>query len=570
MTGSNDKSHEVQSVDDVADLLDRNRMKAVRTGDTIDALVTKLFSERKFFAALGEAMAELERVGPGYNTLARVGRCEAVVGFHSRAKRSWAEALHFKETAQAYTAIGAIYFQEGDTNAAIAAFHKALTLEATHLDALESLSAAHLYLEEPSEARRYADLVLRQDNERLESRLCRARAEIALGNHHRAAKDVAFVRERSYKEAEVRLLEVDLLIQDEEFEAAMFLAAQLCEKYADSRDCLDAFRRSYVAFDECDRRVDLIEFLNGLDHFIPLDDPRDAVKCHGEELVDVIVPVHNALPALEECIASIKTTSGSRLGRVVLVNDGSDLTVRERLLELTSDDDRIVFTETAQKSGFSRALALGLDLSSASAFVALNSDTIVTEGWLETLYAALRSAPQVAMVGPLSNNAGWQNYGPVLGGRGNFAGLPTPSEHCRKDIHAEIVGRQGQSFVPMQMLHGFCVLVDRNAYDAQGGVDQDLFPEGYGEFQDLSLRLRAAGHELGAVLNCVVFHQRGASLSSTRRAALSLAGRKNLYARYSALNYLCLEMFSVRTPTLDHVRNYLQPVLDAWGLNTSG
>lgn len=570
MTVSNYTSQGAKGVDAVADLLDRNRVKTVRTGETIDSLIARLFSERKFFAALGEATAELERVGVGYDTLARVARCETVLGFHKRAKRSWTEVLRFKETAQAYTAIGAIYFQEGDTNAAIAAFHKALALEATNLETLESLSTAHLYLEQPLAARRYADLALRQDSQRLESRLCRARAEIALGNPGRATEDVTFVRARRYKENEVRLLEVDLLIHGEEFESAMFLAAQLCEKHAESRDCLDAFRRSYVAFDESDRRADLVEFLNGLDHFMPLADAREPEKSDGEELVDVIVPVHNALPEVEACITSIKATSGARLGRVILVNDASDPKVRDRLLALASDDDRIVLTETAQKSGFSRALAIGLDVSSAPAFVALNSDTIVTEGWLEALYTALRSAPQVAMVGPLSNNAGWQNYGPVLGERGSFAGLPTPSESCRKDLHAEVSGRKGRSVVPMQMLHGFCVLVDRNAYDAQGGVDQVLFPEGYGEFQDLSLRMRAAGHELAAVMNCVVFHKRGASLSSARRAALSIAGRKNLYARYSALNYLCLEMFSVRTPELDDVRNDLQPVLDAWGLNTSG
>lgn len=569
MTVSNGTYQDWENSDAIDDLLARNRAKVLRTGEAIDALIAQHLNERRFFAALGEAMAELERADAGYETYARVARCEMILGLNARAKRSWTQALRFKETAQAYTGIGALDFQQGDTDAAIAAFQKALSLEATNLEALESLSAAHLYLEEPLAALRYADVVLRQDGERLESRLCRARAEIALGNHNRAKRDVAFVRARRYKEHEVRLLEVDLLINGEEFESAMFLAGQLCEKYPESRECLNAFRRAYVAFDEGDRREDLVDFLEGLDHFTPLRKPLDRVDTCADETVDVIVPVHNAWRAVEACIASLRATSGPRLGRVILVNDASDAKVRDKLVALAVCDDQIDLVETTRQSGFSRALAFGVDESRASAFVALNSDTILTDGWLDTLYAALRSDLQVAMVGPLSNNAGWQNYGPVLGQSGGFAGSRIPSARCREDIEAAISRRKRQSLVPMYMLHGFCVLVDRKAYDAQGGVDQELFPEGYGEFQDLSVRMRAAGHDLVAVADCVVFHERGASLSSARREALSLAGRKSLYARYSALNYLCLEMASVRTPALDDIRDDLRPVLDAWGVRAN-
>lgn len=556
--------------DAIADLRTCNRAKALRTGEMIDSLIAQYLKEGRFFAALGEAMAELERAGARYETYARVARCEMILGFNARAKRSWNEALRFKETPQAYTGIGALNFQQGATGAAIAAFQKALSLEATNLDALESLSAAYLYLEEPLAARRFADLALRLDCERLEGRLCRARAEIALGNHSRAQEDVSFVRGRRYKEDEVRLLEVDLLIHGEEFDSALFLAAQLCEKYPNSRDCLDAFRRAYVAFDESRRRKDLVDFLEGLDYFTPVQKPRDRVEIIADEAVDVIVPVHNAMHAVEACIASLKATSGPRLGRVILVNDASDNKVRDKLVALATDNERIVLAETAKRSGFSCALAVGVGESRAPAFVALNSDTIVTEGWLETLHAALRSEPQVAMVGPLSNNAGWQNYGPVLGQSGGFAGSQIPSIQCRADLEAEISGLKVKSLVPVHMLHGFCVLVDRKAYDAQGGLDQELFPEGYGEFQDLSIRMRGAGHDLFVVTDCVVFHERGASHSSARRAALSLAGRKSLYARYSALNYLCLEMASVRTPALDDIRDDLKPVLNAWGIYANG
>ncbi len=568
MSSPTDKPLSGGKADAFADLLARNRAREIRTGGTVDALIAQHLKDHKFFAALALACAELERLGAGYGTHARVARCEMILGLYLRAGRSWKAALQFQKTAQAHTGIGTVLFQQGDTPGAIRAFQEALAIDEENAEALESLSAAHLYLDDPVAARRYATLALRHDPDRLESRLCRARAEIALGHHKAAREDLGIVMARRYKENEVRLLEVDLLVENGEYESAIFLASQLCERYPESRDCLDTFRRAYAAFDESDRRDDLSEFLEGLDHFVPLPDAAkrgNSPSTPGEE-IDVIIPVHNAWDAVRRCVVSVKAASGPALGRIILVDDGSDAKTRAKLEELAVSVGGIRLVETPRQSGFSRALALGVMESHAAAFVALNSDTIVTEGWLDKLHAALRSATTVAMVGPLSNNAGWQNYGPVMGAQGGFAGSATPSARCRADLSAEIGQRDGAVLVPMHLLHGFCVLVDRQAYDAHGGVDQTVFPEGYGEFQDLSIRLRGSGRDLLVAADCVVFHERGASLSPNRRAALSLAGRKSLYGAYSALNYLCLEMASIRTPVLTRCRKALGPVLKAWDI----
>jgi hypothetical protein len=197
---------------------------------------------------------------------------------------------------------------------------------------------------------------------------------------------------------------------------------------------------------------------------------------------------------------------------------------------------------------------LGIAHSEAQRFVALNSDCVVSEGWLERLAAAMQPQGRVAMVGPLSNNAGWQTLGQVLDETGNYAGepLPTTTEIDRIQKRLELI--KVFDAPATSLIHGFCVLVDRRIYDRLGGLDVDLFPKGYGEFQDLSLRALDAGFELRVADDCFIGHARGGSISAVERSELSRGGRKRLYARYTALRYLAAECSASSNPAVSLTR----------------
>lgn len=531
-------------------------------------VIAQHLKDSKFFLALGVASEDLNHLGAAYETYAQLAQCEMILGFYERANQSWKAAMQFEETAQAHLGIGIIWFQKGDTLKAICAFKAAHIIDRKNAEVLDSLSAAHLHINKPIAARYYANLALKICSERLESLLFRARAEIALGNHKLVREDIDFLKLRGYKANEVRLLEVDLLVENEEYDSAIFLASQLCEKYPESNTCLDVFRKAYLAFYESDRREEFFSFLEALEHFIPLPIKRDLVcsACIPKEVIDVIIPVHNGWSLLKRCFDSVRTLSGPCLGRIILVNDCSDYATRLKLKHLVDTEENVVLIETSKQSGFSRALALGLNESTSTTFVALNSDTLVTEGWLDRLYTRLRSAKLVAMVGPLSNSAGWQNYGPVLSAKKGFASSAIPTAQLRADLNEEIIKKD--YCIQVHMLHGFCVLVDRKIYNNHGGLDQILFPEGYGEFQDLSIRMRESGHVLLLAADCLVFHEKGGSISSSRRAFLSMAGRKALYEKYSAINYLCLEMASIQNSALMQYRKALFPTLEELGALT--
>jgi GT2 family glycosyltransferase len=431
--------------------------------------------------------------------------------------------------------------------AGIAALNAGLALDADHVGLLSSLAVAQLNLEDYVAAQRYAARALAVDPDHKEAMLCRARAELKLGNSNLAAIYIESLLWTGYKQHEVLLLQIDVLSEQGDHEAAVLSAAELCETYPESVECLTSFRRAFRAFQQSPARY--IDFLAALKTpWFPAkalthkqNFPADQVR------IDVIIPVHNGLRQVKACLDSVLGHSGARLGKLILVNDDSAPDTVQALTAYAKARADTVLVQTMRRSGFTGAVLRGLAESDAPAFVVLNSDTVVPNGWLDRLYGALRSSDRPGMVSPMSNNATWQNYA-VLAQNG----IPDPAEWDR-------LARIGQGFcpaslAPLPILHGFCILVDRRAYDLIGGFDLNAYPEGYGETQDLSLRMISANLDLFVVTDCIVYHEQGGSISERRRENLTLSARKKLYETYSALNYLCLEMACYTDPVLSDVR----------------
>lgn len=540
----------------------RDRAMVEQIDERIDALVRA----GQFFAALGLACAEQRQRGESFETLSRVARIETLLGLLQRAKRSWQRAGHFRDDAAVHAGLGAVLFRQGEARAAVDAFLRSLELAPENLPALTSLAVAHAHLGDFTMARRYASRVLLAEPDNGDALLSRARADLALGNPHAAKSDIARLAASRHNQDEVKLLEVELHRQLDDFETALFLAAELCDRHPASEECLATFRQVFRDFRVRADADIFAEFLQGLAlPWARLDPPpRKAPDADDCQKIDVIVPVHDALDQVEDCISAVLANSGARLGRLILVNDASTDQTVARLSAISQMADEVVLLHTAQHSGFTAAVMLGLGHSTSEEFVVLNSDAYVPPGWLNRLHGALRSDPAAAAVGPLSNAAAWQSYAEVFDKAGAFASSEIPLSPLRADLLAAADASPIADMVPLPMLHGFCVLFDRGAFDSVGGFDLQAFPEGYGETQDLSFRLRAAGHNLYAVTDCVVFHERGASLSTSRRAALSRAARATLYARHSALCYLTSEMVCCDNPTMDAGRKRYARALAVW------
>ena len=120
--------------------------------------------------------------------------------------------------------------------------------------------------------------------------------------------------------------------------------------------------------------------------------------------IDIIIPIYNAYGDLQKCIASILSCTDLAAHRLLLVNDASS---DERILPYIKglESKNILVIENEANLGFSGSINHGITVSGDRDVILLNSDTIVTAGWVEKLIACAYSAAEIATVTPLSNNA---------------------------------------------------------------------------------------------------------------------------------------------------------------------
>jgi GT2 family glycosyltransferase/SAM-dependent methyltransferase len=234
--------------------------------------------------------------------------------------------------------------------------------------------------------------------------------------------------------------------------------------------------------------------------------------------VDVIICVHNALADVSRCLESVlqHTTQPYTL---ILVDDGSAAETRDYLVGFARQQGCQIM-RNEQAKGYTLAANQGLHLSSADFSILLNSDTIVTPGWVDRMLACAQSDPKIGVVGPLSNCATWQSI-PEIIANGEWADNPLPPQVSAALMGEWVAGHSWRLYPRMQFLNGFCLLIRRAVIEQVGYFDEELFGIGYGEENDYCLRCRNAGWLLTLADDTYVYHAQSRSYNQERRQALS-------------------------------------------------
>lgn len=211
--------------------------------------------------------------------------------------------------------------------------------------------------------------------------------------------------------------------------------------------------------------------------------------------VDIIIPVHNQLNDLIKCVESVRRNTENY--RIIVVNDASNAETSGWINR--QPDLKVIANNTIL--GFGRSCNLGIlefldGITGHACF--LNSDTVVTKGWLNVMLGV--AVQGIDIVGPTTSHSnGIQCDHSIARIRDKYT--TRQMEEMADYRHR----RYGTNFQETDVF-GFCLLVSRRALEAVGGFDWVLYQDGYYEDWDLVWRAQQLGFKSAWAKGAYVHH----------------------------------------------------------------
>lgn len=240
----------------------------------------------------------------------------------------------------------------------------------------------------------------------------------------------------------------------------------------------------------------------------------------------VIVPVFNALEALDACLGALDRSLPAG-ARVHLADDASTDPWVPALLRDWTARTALDVTRVRRESN------LGFPGNCNAAFaetrgdvVLLNSDAEPCSDWLQRLAACAASDARIASITP------WSNNGEIVSFPNFITPNPMPED---PEAIARAAARVVPTYPELPTAVGFCMFLRRSALEALGGFDAETFGKGYGEENDWCLRTESHGWRHVLCDNAYVVHRGHASFAAT---GLAPGGEnlRRLVARWPGYN----------------------------------
>lgn len=274
------------------------------------------------------------------------------------------------------------------------------------------------------------------------------------------------------------------------------------------------------------------------------------------ENVDIIVPVYNAYEYTEECIKSVIKNTNLNIHRLILINDKSpDEKIMPMLQKYASENEnkQIVVLENEENSGFVKTVNRGMTYSTNDV-VLLNSDTEVTNNWLEKMITCAYSNDYIATVTALTNNG-------TIASVPNFGIDNELPKNMSLEQYAKMIEEISLKRYPeLTTGNGFCMYIKRKVIEEIGLFDDITFEKGYGEENDFCYRALDHGYTNVLCDDTFIYHKgtqsfKKENLTKTRAAIIDdhMKKLRRKYPIYTAKT----DQFLALNPIKDISRNVL-------------
>jgi GT2 family glycosyltransferase len=254
--------------------------------------------------------------------------------------------------------------------------------------------------------------------------------------------------------------------------------------------------------------------------------------------IAVIMPIYNGftetLEAIESTAQGIGLCSPKFKIRFLLgLDNPSNLSLNEEIKRRYENRPEFVIIENEVNLGFvGNCNNLFKLVRKEEEILLLNSDIIAPKSnWIERLFDAGTSSANVGTATPLSNRASIFSFPKPNTDQGNILNLSV-------DDQDNLLLRSNNEFgkyIKVPTCHGFCVMIFNSRLKLSYLFDKD-FGKGYGEENELSLRIRKMGFENVACTDVYIYHHESISFATEKLDLMNTNHQKllNINSNYDA------------------------------------
>ncbi len=241
--------------------------------------------------------------------------------------------------------------------------------------------------------------------------------------------------------------------------------------------------------------------------------------------IDVIIPIYGGGEETRRCLKSVARARTAVSHRVIVIDDCGPDADLQTWVRGFAESQQWHWVANQSNLGFTASANRGMAMHRHNDVVLLNSDTAVSDGWLDRFSQHAQKLRDAATMTPFSNNATIASFPKFC----HSNRMPEEKEIGQLDALFADQNRGIAIAIPTGV--GFCMYITRRALRKIGPFDAETFPVGYGEENDFCRRAAAAGMENYLLCDIYVGHQGGVSFGD-KAEALQRRHAARLLARH--------------------------------------